>query len=146
MKNKLALAASILAILFCVKLQWGLEPRWQEALIQILASGMLLTALLAFIRLDSWPAFIGIFITVAFYDVYLLISPPLPRSLVIMYTVMTLLAVILYLSVREQQFRAMFQGFGELFSNPQVSWHRMAILALFPLWFSSMVLATRQKI
>ncbi|MEE8425038.1 MAG: cytochrome c, partial [Elusimicrobiota bacterium] len=139
-KNAAVLGAIVLAAL-ALALQLRLGPRWQEALVQALIAGLILTTLLAFVRLRAWTAFASLIVTVGFYDVFLMVSPPLPKSIVLLYLAMTVLGVIVYISVSEVQLRDMVGGFRDLFANPEAARYRTALLVLAPLWFSSVVLA-----
>ena len=58
-----------------------------------------------------------------------------------MYTVMTVFAVVTYLSVYEGELRGLVSGFKAIFNDPALKLHRAAVLALVPLWFSAVVLA-----
>lgn len=137
----IASLASLAAVGLAFKLQLDLGPRWQEALVQGSACALCLTALLAFVQMGAWPAFTGVLATMLLYDAALLVQPPLPGSLVTMYTAMSVLGVGLYLSVYEAQLKGLGKGFADLLSHSGIVWHRRAVFALFPMWFAAVVLA-----
>ena len=141
MRKTLAVAAAVAAAALAFKLRLDLGLRWQDALIHGLATGLCLTALLAFVQMEAWPAFTGVFTALALYDGALLVKPPLPGSLVMMYSVMSVFAVAVYLTVYEAQLKGLVGGFADLLTHPGVAWHRWAALALAPLWFAAVVLA-----
>ncbi len=141
MKKLLAIAVSILAAALCLKLEFRLGLRWQDGLVTVLTTGLWLSALLAFIELEATPAFVAFFATLLLYDVFLSVTPPLPRSLITMYTTMTVIGLTVYLSVYEAQVQGIVRGFTGLLDSPSAIWHRRVVLALVPLWFSAVVLA-----
>jgi len=140
-RKHLAILASVAAAGLAVKLNLALGPRWQEVLVLALALAFVLTALAAFAEVEAWPAFSGVFASLVVYDVSLLVRPPLPGSLVVMYTTMGVCGAVLYLSVSEAAFRGLVEGFQGLYRHPRLKRHRPLILALGPLGAGAVALA-----
>lgn len=121
--------------------QMALEPGWQAAVVNFISLAILLALLAAFVSELLRAPVVAWMTGVAFYDISLLIRPPMPSFLVWMYTALALLAALLYLSVSGSQLDEFGRSLERLVDGPKLVPCRIVLLALFPLWAGAAVLA-----
>ncbi len=141
MKNWPAVAAGACLLALGAFKELGLGPQWQEAAALLVLYGVLLAALAAFAADGRSSAVTLWLVTVAVYDGLLLVPPPLPKSLVGMFTILGCAATLLYLSVDGDSLSELLDTPRRLLDNADLKPYRGALLALVPLWAAAVVLA-----
>ena len=140
-RNSIALLSMLGGLLYlgCILLAWRLGPEVADGIAATLLLACAALLLEGVIRQGLDSAATALLIMGAGYALCLLIRPPLPSTLIRMYTAMIALAALLYISVNQERLSELRRSLPEFLRGGNV--FSKLFLALFPLAVGSWVYA-----
>ncbi|MBI4056312.1 MAG: c-type cytochrome [Elusimicrobia bacterium] len=136
-------ASSFIVSAMAGVLYWERGPSGPEMASQIFLLALLTVLLFFFARKKIWSAYFLLLVTLLGYSLYLWIKPPLPSSLVWMYSALTTLAAFLYVSVNEKELQNFKKGFQSAVTENHPA--RRILFLIFPFWVATAVFARTSK-